>query len=56
MADRWTDERERDEREMRRADYVGRWPERGGRQYRAEERSFRNDDYRGGDYPGDGGY
>ena len=57
MADNWMDDRERDERDMRRADYVGRWPERGSRQYRDESRSFRGDGaYEGPGYQGDGGY
>ena len=54
MAGNW-DERDRDEREMRRADYEGRWPERGERQYQqfqGEGRSFRSDSR----YRGDGGY
>jgi osmotically-inducible protein OsmY len=61
MADNWMDERERDERALRRADYVGRWPERGVRQYQDEGRSFASRDerdgaYQGDAYQGDGGY
>jgi osmotically-inducible protein OsmY len=52
MADNWMDDREREERDLSRADYVGRWPERGSRQYRDEGRSFGS----GADYQGDGGY
>src|SRR6202012_1594813 len=55
MAGNWMDERERDERDMRRADYEGRWPERGERQYQqyqSEGRSFRGANR----YQGDGGY
>jgi len=56
MAENWMDDREREERDLRRADYVGRWPERGSRQYRDEGRSFRPDsDYPGGGYDGGSG-
>ncbi len=55
MADNWMDDREREERDLRRADYVGRWPERGSGQYRdsarGEGRSFGARTYQG-----DGGY
>jgi osmotically-inducible protein OsmY len=52
MAGNWN-ERDRDEQDMRRADYEGRWPERGERQYQQSEgRSFRTD----GRPQGDSGY
>lgn len=61
MADNWMDDREREERDLRRADYVGRWPERGAGQYRDnsrdEGRSFGGPSPSGGrGYLGDGGY
>jgi hypothetical protein len=52
MAGNWMDERDRDDRDMRRTDYEGRWPERGARQYQSEGRSFRRETR----YQGDGGY
>ena len=55
MADNWMDDREREERDLDRADYVGRWPERGSRQYRDEGRSFGRAE-QGQGYQGDGGY